>query len=296
MSSAINFPSVVACLMDPQAPQQQVRAQKFERTGSKILPYSRRDYYKIWITMGAGSISYATETVEINQPALIFSNPLVPYAYTSLEPAGGYMCIFTEDYLKVHGRTESLQESPLFRIGAKSVFFLDEKLLASVSGIFDKIISELETEYTYKHDLARNYVNLLIHEGLKLEPALASYRYHSASERIASLFLELLERQFPIDSSHHALRLKKASDYAHSLSVHVNHLNHAVRAVTGKSTTKHIADRIVTEAQALLRHTDLTIAEIAYALGFDYPNYFNNFFKKSTGRTPLSIRKEPSIL
>jgi AraC-like DNA-binding protein len=101
----------------------------------------------------------------------------------------------------------------------------------------------------------------------------------------------LLERQFPIDSPEHALKLRKASDYAESLSIHVNHLNHAVRDITGKSTSVHITDRIIMEAKALLLHTDMSITEIAYCLGFDYPNYFNNFFKKNTGLTPLSLRK-----
>jgi AraC-like DNA-binding protein len=53
-----------------------------------------------------------------------------------------------------------------------------------------------------------------------------------------------------------------------------------VKQVTGKSTTTHIAERIITEAKALLLHTDWTVSQIAYALGFDYPTYFNNFFKK----------------
>jgi AraC family transcriptional regulator, transcriptional activator of pobA len=126
---------------------------------------------------------------------------------------------------------------------------------------------------------------------MKMEPALNAVKYHTAAERIASLFLELLERQFPIHSPEHALQLKKAGDYAQHLSVHVNHLNHAVREITGKPTSVHIAQRIVTEAKALLKHTDMSIAEIAYCLGFDYPNYFNNFFKKNTGTTPLSLRK-----
>ena len=74
--------------------------------------------------------------------------------------------------------------------------------------------------------------------------------------------------------------------------MHVNHLNRSVKEVTGKSTTTHIAERIITEAKALLQHTDWTIAEIAYALGFEYPTYFNNFFKRLTGTVPSSLRGE----
>ena len=272
--------------------QYQVRVHKFDASGKTVLmPYSRRDYYKIWVTLGHGKIHYATRSMEITQPTLIFSNPLVPYSYESANVHIGYMCIFTEDFLNENSRKGSLQESPLFKIGSNPVFFLGDDNLKSISDLFEKMLTEVATTYAYRYDVIRNYLNLIIHEGLKMEPALSAIKYHNASERIASLFLELLERQFPIDSPQHALKLKKASDYAESLSVHVNHLNQVVREITGKSTTVHIAERVIVEAKALLKHTDLTIAEIAYCLGFEYPNYFNNFFKKNTGLTPLAVRK-----
>ena len=47
----------------------------------------------------------------------------------------------------------------------------------------------------------------------------------------------------------------------------------------------------IAEAKALLQHTDWTIADIAYALGFEYPTYFNIFFKKKEGRAPSALRK-----
>jgi AraC family transcriptional regulator, transcriptional activator of pobA len=212
-------------------------------------------------------------------------------AFESEGVAGAYMCIFTEEFLKLNGRTESLQESPLFRIGARRVFFPDSDQYEFISSLYERMINELDSSYVHRLDIIRQYITLIIHEGMKMEPALSEIKYHNASERIASLFLELLERQFPIESLEQALKLRRASDFAESLSVHVNHLNHAVRQITGKPTSSHITDRIIMEAKALLHHTDLSINEIAYCLGFDYPNYFNNFFKKNTGVTPLSIRK-----
>jgi AraC-like DNA-binding protein len=281
----------IQALKNTTTPDHQIRVHISDESGKKMMPYSRRDYYKIWLTIGKGRIHYATRSIELTQPALIFSNPRIPYSYESENNRLAYICIFTEQFLKVNGRTESLQESPLFKIGSNPVFFLTEPQLEFISGIYKKMVAEMDSAYVFRYDIVRNYLNLIIHEGLKMEPALNAVKYHNASERIATLFLELLERQFPIDSPENALRLKKASDYAANLSVHVNHLNHAVREVTGKPTSVHIAERVITEATALLRHTDFSIAEIAYCLGFDYPNYFNNFFKKNTGLTPLAIRK-----
>ena len=73
-------------------------------------------------------------------------------------------------------------------------------------------------------------------------------------------------------------------------SKRINHLNRCVKEITGKSTTTVISERLVSEAKSLLQHTDWNIAEIAFALGFEYPTYFNNFFKKMTGSNPRSFR------
>lgn len=152
------------------------------------------------------------------------------------------------------------------------------------------MVAEQDSSYIFKDELIRNYINLIIHEALKLQPSENQPEHRNAAVRITSVFLELLERQFPIESINRPLELKTAQDFAKQLSIHVNHLNSSVKEVTGKPTTAHIADRIISEAKALLQHTDWNIADIAYALGFDYPTYFNNFFKKKTGFIPKTAR------
>lgn len=257
-----------------------------------ILPYSRRDYFKIWIIDGESILHYASKSIHITQPALIFSNPLVPYSFERLsEHMSGYIFIFTDDFLKGNSRQESVLQSPLFQVGHNSVFFLNDDQLRSLSNIYDKMLVEIASDYIYKYDVLKNYGNLIIHEAMKMQPALTAFKHHNATSRIANLFIELLERQFPIDTPDRVLQLKKPGDYAHQLSVHVNHLNHAVREITGKPTSSHITERVVHEARALLQNTDWSVADIAYSLGFEYPTYFNNFFKKNTGVTPLSLRR-----
>ncbi|MFD1874843.1 helix-turn-helix domain-containing protein [Hymenobacter bucti] len=78
--------------------------------------------------------------------------------------------------------------------------------------------------------------------------------------------------------------------FAQQLAVHVNHLNQAVNKRTGKTTTQVIAARVVQEARTLLHHTDWTVSEIAWCLGFDELPPFMRFFKKHTAHTPLAFR------
>src|SRR5690606_15973998 len=176
------------------------------------------------------------------------------------------------------GRTESLLQSPLFKIGGTPIFKLTKEQKASITITFQKMIAEQDTDYAFKDDLIRNYINLIIHEALKMQPSENYAQQKNAAARITAVFLELLERQFPIETVQRPLELKTAQAFAKHLSVHVNYLNSAVKEVTGKPTSTHIAERIINEAKALLQHTDWNIAEIAYALGFEYSTYFNNFF------------------
>ena len=153
------------------------------------------------------------------------------------------------------------------------------------------MLAVYSSNYDHKEDLIRNCIELIIHEALRIQPPTGGQHYKNAAARITRLFIELLERQFPIDNPEQPLRLRTPRDFAEALAVHTNYLNRAVKEVTGKPTTVHIAGRVAAEAKALLLYTDWNVADIAYSLGFEYPTYFNNFFKRITGNTPNSIRK-----
>jgi AraC family transcriptional activator of pobA len=267
------------------------RAYEIITQSSIVRSYNRKYFYKICLTNGKSIIHYASHSIEVEGNTLFFGNPHVPYSWEFVsKEQSGYACLFSEDFLKGHDRSESLQESPLFTIGGTPVFALSNEQRDFLASIYQKMIAEQNTEYVFKNELIRNYINLIIHEALKMQPAENFFKHKNAAERIASLFLELLERQFPIDNKNHPLQLKSPQDFARNLSVHINHLNRSVKEVTGKPTSTQIAERIITEAKALLQHTDWSMADIAYALGFEYQTYFNNFFKKMTGSTPKSFR------
>lgn len=266
-------------------------------TCSRTSVYSRRDFYKISLVIGTGTLYYADKGIEIDRPALMFSNPLIPSSWEALsEEQTGYFCLFTEEFIHNHDKNSALLESPLYTPGGNPVFFITEDRRKVIQEIFVKMQQEMASSYLYKYDLLYNYVSILIHEALKMQPADTYFKHQNASSRIASLFVDLLERQFPIDSPDQTLQLKTAADYARQLAVHVNHLNRSVKEITGKTTSAHIAERIIGEARALLIHTSWNISEIAYALGFEYPSYFNNFFRKQTSQTPRALRTATAAL
>lgn len=257
-----------------------------------VMPYDRRAYYKISLIKGKNRAEYADKVINIEKNALLFATPKIPYHYVpqDLQQQSGYFCIFTTEFLIKDKSGIDLDSLPIFQPDGFPIFEISDEESNSIELIFKKIHNEINSDYVYKYDLIRNYVSELIHFGQKLQPATALYSKHNSAARVASLFAELLERQFPIESPRQRLELRTAKDYASRLSIHVNHLNKVLKENTGKTTTELISRRLINEAKILLKETDWNISEIAYSLGFEELAHFSNFFKKQTTLTPMSFR------
>jgi len=260
------------------------------KDGASPVVYARRDFYKISLIRGRNIVHYGDKSIEVEGTMLIFFNPQVPYTFESLsDDRTGFFCIFKEMFF-----TESLRkginELPMFKIGGKPAYILNEEQDQQISNVFLKMIGEINSDYQYKYDLIRSYVSEMIHGAMKISPTETLYQHPDANSRITSVFTELLERQFPIESPTQRFTFRSAKDFAEKLYVHVNHLNRAIKLTTGKTTTVLISERLLNEAQALLKHTDWNISEISYCLGFEEPAHFSNFFKKQLSVTPLAYR------
>jgi AraC family transcriptional activator of pobA len=264
-------------------------AQKFK--DKTFMPYNRRAYYKISLIIGRNRAEYADKVIDIEKSALLFATPKVPYHYLPQdEDQMGHFCIFTDEFLTQSKSGVLLEELPIFRSGGYPIFQLNADEQEEIAALFTKMHKEITSGYAYKYDLLRNYVVELIHYGQKLQPATALYPVHNASARVSSLFAELLERQFPIESPNQQLQLRTPKDFADRLAIHVNHLNKVLKENTGQTTTDLITGRIVSEAKVILKQTDWNISEIAYCLGFEEVAHFSNFFRKQTALSPMAYR------
>jgi AraC family transcriptional activator of pobA len=190
------------------------------------MPYNRRTYYKISLLSGHHRVEYADKVIQLTQPALLFSTPNIPYHYVPLETEWrGYFCLFTENFLLPATGGMALDELPIFRVGGDPVAQLTDEQHAAGQAIFEKMQRVIASAYAYKYELLRTYTLELIHFGQQLQPAPAQPLPPSAAARVAALFIELLERQFPLETPQQRLRLRSAQDYADRLAIGVNHLN-----------------------------------------------------------------------
>lgn len=148
------------------------KAFQIEEDGAETRTYSRKEFYKICLTTGKSKIHYSDKTYEQEGTILFFGNPHIPYSWETISSAYvGYTILFSEDFFKNSERSESLQQSSFFKIGGTPVLKITEEQRLFLITLFQKMIAEQESDYVFKDELIRNYISLIIHESLKMEPS-----------------------------------------------------------------------------------------------------------------------------
>jgi AraC-like DNA-binding protein len=263
-----------------------------ELRGAPPMTFNRRDYYKITLCRGRSQVECADQAPHVGDNTLFLVTPRVPYRWLPLtEDFAGYSCLFDDAFLLPARTGVLLAELPIFQPGAYPVWDVAAADCTALEAIFEKMARELSSGYAYKHDLLRTYLWELIHLVQKLQPAPTPLATHSAADRVATQFTELLEQQFPRQSPQPPLRLRTATDYADQLAVHVNHLNRVLKETTGHTTTALLSRRLAQEAKLLLKQTAWSVSEIADSLGFADVAHFCTFFKRHASQTPGDYRR-----
>lgn len=256
-----------------------------------VMPYNRRTYYKISLVKGRNRVDYADKVVEIDDYGVLFATPKIPYRYTPLDTKqAGHFCVFTADFIPKSKVGFEIDKMPIFSSQSDFVFHISAHQYQEINAVFEKMHREIQSDYAYKYDLLRNYLLELVHAGQKLQPVKPTQVQLNASTRIFSLFIELLERQFPIENTTQVVQLRTPKDFADGLRVHVNHLNKVLKETTGKTTSQVITARLNQEAKVLLKQTNWNVSEVAFSLGFEEVAHFSNFFKKQNQISPAAFR------
>ena len=257
------------------------------------LSPNRRDFYKVLlITRGSGVFTMGLNTYYIDEPTLLYIHPndIISWKNLSDDP-GGYYVLFRKDFVSAYPHLRSvIDRYELFTDKTKSVIRLRDSETPAIAAPFLKMLEEQEASGEYKNDAMQVYIQLLMVESMKI----GQYaKPDSVTQDFTHIhhFFSLLEKETAGINYTAPIRIKTAKEFAADLSMHPNYLNALLKKHTGQNASTHIRNRLLEEAKVLLLHTNWTLQDISYTMGFsDQPN-FTAFFKKNTGTTPAEFRK-----
>ncbi|WP_295120095.1 helix-turn-helix transcriptional regulator [uncultured Chitinophaga sp.] len=258
-----------------------------ERYRSVVL-----DLYCISIKKNvAQKVKYGQSHYDFDEGVMSF---IAPKQIISNIPEGhkplGWCLVFHPDFIRKHAVATRIKGCEFFSYAANEALHLSEKEEDTIVSIMDMLRLELEKGIdTYSEGVILSYIDLILSYSDRFYNRQFLTRKTWNSDLLTK-FEELLSASFAAQHTHQEA-LPSVQYFSDQLHLSPNYLSSMLRSLTGKSTQQHIQDRLIEKSKELLTTTSLTVAEIAYLFGFDYPQSFNKLFKNKTQHTPLAYRK-----
>lgn len=263
------------------------------------MPPFRHEFYSIAIKAdGRGKAISGHHTNFPEGVTIFFNSPFQILSWDIVPDWSGYYVMISQDFLaSSHHFDRLLDDYPFLKIDESIPFEINKEDLPEILSIYDRIKNEYLSQHVDKFSFIQTYVLLLLNQVRRLfnknvDAKIAKEQIRTADLKLLSRFQKLIKTSFYPEAELETFsNLHSPSYYASILNVHPNHLNAVVKAITGKTALNHIHNHILKLAKAELAQTDASVKEIAYSFHFDSPNNFSAFFKKNTGFTPLTYRK-----
>jgi len=250
----------------------------------------RKPFYKIALVHGNATYQSKSKKIDISGNSIIFSDPMARFTFeTKDEQFVGKYCVCSDTFLRSASRI-SLTTLPVFQKRDIYVKSLSEIQYDELMLLFNEIDADYKSSYPFREQLIRNRIFDIIHYVQKMDKTLYE-NVVAHQESIEDRFLKILENTFFNIGKDNMLESKSPSYYAGLLNVTVDQLNKIIKNLTGKTTQAIIHERIIEEANVLLKHGTLSIKEIGWRLHFQETSHFQNFYKRQVGCTPMEFRK-----
>jgi AraC family transcriptional activator of pobA len=253
------------------------------------------DFYAIALKKNFNAkLKYGQQSYDFDEGIMTFMAPgqKIGIELGPDEPTehSGWLLIFHPDFLWNTPMAKNIRQYEFFGYSVHEALFLSEQ----EETILEAIMLNIRTEYQRNIDQFTQSIVLAQLEVL-LSYAQRFYQRQFVTRKIGShdvlSRLETVLDQIFRDENLSNKGLPTVLSVAQALHVSPNYLSGLLKTLTGKSTQHHIQDRLIGRAKEMLSTTGLSVNEVSYALGFDYPQSFSKLFKSKTQLSPAEFRR-----
>lgn len=251
------------------------------------------DFYTIALkNVLSGEMQYGRTKYDFDNGTLIFTAPRqeVLLKGVTMEATGTSLTIH-EDYFRGHQIRDRIKKYGFFSYAVNEALHLSPKEERAIEAIF----ANIELEYHNNQDEFSEEIILAQLDTL-LKYANRFYKRQFLHRRemsgaIVTQFEHAIGSYFE-SGKFETLGTPRVEDIADALSLSPRYLSDSLKVETGHTAMEHIHLYLIDEAKNLLLTPKVTIAETAYKLGFDSPQYFSRLFKKKVGMSPSGYRSQ----
>jgi AraC-like DNA-binding protein len=261
----------------------------YPNTTVKSLIYN---FYSICIKKGyKGKMKYGQNYYDFDEGILTFFSPS---QVISVEGAGdmtidGWWLVVHPDFIRNYPLARNIKNYGYFSYAVNEALHLSEREELMVTAVARNIEQEYRSGIdAYSQDVIISHIELLLNYANRFYNRQFITRKNASNHLLLNLE-NLLADYFNSDKVQKN-GLPTVQYISEQLNISPNYLSDMLRSVTGQSTQQHIHDKLIEKAKEILTTTSLSVSEVAYQLGFEYPQSFSKLFKSKTNSSPLEYR------
>ncbi len=249
------------------------------------------NFYNISIKRSfQGQMKYGKNYYDFDEGTMSFVAPNQVIAIDEDENRNkdGWSLLFHPDLIRNYPLGKTIKNFGFFNYEINEALHLsdeEEKLI-------ENLVQNIEKEYqsridTFSQDVMVSNLELLLNYCNRFYNRQFTTR-KMANNDLLSKFENLLSNYFEDNSK---MGLPTVTNLAEQLNLSPSYLSDMLRTVTGQNTQQHIHNKLIEKAKDILTTSNLSVSQIAFELGFEYPQSFSKLFKAKGGVSPLEYRK-----
>jgi AraC family transcriptional regulator, transcriptional activator of pobA len=249
------------------------------------------DFYKIsYKKTKNGKIGYGQGFYDFDEGGLVFTAPHQVIRITDDVEYNGLSLVFHPDFLRNYPLGKSIKRFGFFSYDTNEALYLSDKEKNIIFNALENIREELNTSIDdFSQDVMLSHMEVLLNYSNRFYKRQFITRKavnHDLLTHLEQLLNDYFEKEESLTSG-----LPTVEHLAEKLNLSPRYLSDMLRSLTGQSAQQHIHEKLIEKAKEYLSATNLSVAEIAYHLGFERPQSFNKLFKKKTNATPIEFKQ-----
>jgi len=266
----------------------------FDNSATKTLPNHTRmhfGFYAIFLKAGnCGELKYGLNNYDYDDGTLVFLGPGQVLEVNNPEDyhPTGFALLFHPDLIKGTPLAKNISQYSFFSYDSHEALHLSLKEQQIIKDLFSKLEYELSQSIDkHSKNIICTNIELLLNYCVRFYDRQFVTR-ENINNDVLSKFENLLNEYFQSENAQDSL--PSVGYFADRLHLSPNYFGDLIKKETGKTAQEHIQLKLITLAKERIFDTDKSVSQIAFELGFKYPQHFNRMFKKNTGYTPIEYR------
>jgi AraC family transcriptional activator of pobA len=249
------------------------------------------DFYKIAYKPNlCGRAKYGQNYYDFGEGGLVFTAPNQVFEAPKGNSNQGYLLLIHPDFLLSYSLAKNIRQYGFFSYAANEALHLSDLERTTVMSVFNILAEELISRIDdFSQDVIVSQIELLLNYSNRFYRRQFITRKAAHNDLLQKLEA-MLEQYF--DNNESLQQGVPTVQYLSSqLNVSASYLGDMMRSLTGQNAQQHIHQMLIEKAKEKLSTSNLSVAEIAYQLGFEHPQSFSRLFKTKTNISPKEFRE-----